>query len=265
MILYRQVFTTHLEDFLMSAKVVVITGALSGIGEECCRQFAKNGYNVIFSGRKTKRGEELQEELKGINSQSHFVLADVVFEEQVASLMEKACQMYGKIDTVINSAGTEGIPAPYAQTTVEDFHRVFDTNVLGTQLVMKHALPVMCKQGTGSLINISSQAGLVGIPGGSVYAASKHAVNGLTRSVALEVAAKGIRVNAIAPGPVETDMFDRFVGRNEEAKTEFLSRMPTGRIATTGEIAATALFLSSDTARSIIGQIITVDGGYSVG
>ncbi len=130
---------------------------------------------------------------------------------------------------------------------------------------MKHTLPVMSKQGSGSLINISSQAGLVGIPRGSVYAASKHAVNGLTRSAALEVAAKGVRVNAIAPGPVETDMFDRFVGRDAVAKAEFLSRMPTGRIATTGEIAATALFLASDSARSIVGQIITVDGGYSVG
>lgn len=249
----------------MSAKVVVITGALSGIGEECCRQFAKNGYNVVFSGRKAKRGEELQNELRNLNPQCHFVLADVVIEDQVAALIEKTRQLYGKIDVLINSAGTEGQPAPHDQTTVEDFHRVFDANVLGTQLVMKHTLPVMSKQGSGSLINISSQAGLVGIPGGSVYAASKHAVNGLTRSAALEVAAKGVRVNAIAPGPVETDMFDRFVGRDAVAKAEFLSRMPTGRIATTGEIAATALFLASDAARSIVGQIITVDGGYSVG
>lgn len=249
----------------MSAKVVVITGALSGIGEECCRQFAKNGYNVVFSGRKARRGEELQNELRNLNPQCHFVLADVVIEDQVAALIEKTRQLYGKIDVLINSAGTEGQPAPHDQTTVEDFHRVFDANVLGTQLVMKHTLPVMSKQGSGSLINISSQAGLVGIPGGSVYAASKHAVNGLTRSAALEVAAKGVRVNAIAPGPVETDMFDRFVGRDAVAKAEFLSRMPTGRIATTAEIAATALFLASDAARSIIGQIITVDGGYSVG
>ncbi|AWL54438.1 TPA: SDR family oxidoreductase [Klebsiella quasipneumoniae] len=249
----------------MSAKVVVITGALSGIGEECCRQFAKNGYNVVFSGRKAKRGEELQNELRNLNPQCHFVLADVVIEDQVAALIEKTRQLYGKIDVLINSAGTEGQPAPHDQTTVEDFHRVFDANVLGTQLVMKHTLPVMSKQGSGSLINISSQAGLVGIPGGSVYAASKHAVNGLTRSAALEVASKGVRVNAIAPGPVETDMFDRFVGRDAAAKAEFLSRMPTGRIATTGEIAATALFLASDAARSIVGQIITVDGGYSVG
>lgn len=249
----------------MSAKVVVITGALSGIGEECCRQFAKNGYNVVFSGRKAKRGEELQNELRNLNPQCHFVLADVVIEDQIAALIEKTRQLYGKIDVLINSAGTEGQPAPHDQTTVEDFHRVFDANVLGTQLVMKHTLPIMSKQGSGSLINISSQAGLVGIPGGSVYAASKHAVNGLTRSAALEVAAKGVRVNAIAPGPVETDMFDRFVGRDAAAKAEFLSRMPTGRIATTGEIAATAMFLASDAARSIVGQIITVDGGYSVG
>ena len=249
----------------MSAKVVVITGALSGIGEECCRLFARNGYDVVLSGRRPKRGEELQNELRSLNPRCHFVPADVAIEDQVAALIEKTRQLYGKIDVLINSAGTEGQPAPHDQTTVEDFHQVFDANVLGTQLVMKHTLPVMSKQGSGCLINISSQAGLVGIPGGSVYAASKHAVNGLTRSAALEVAAKGVRVNAIAPGPVETDMFDRFVGRDEAAKAEFLSRMPTVRIVTTEEIAATALFLASDAARSIIGQIITVDGGYSVG
>lgn len=249
----------------MSAKVVVITGALSGIGEGCCRQFARNGYQVVFSGRNPGRGEALQDEFRRLTPECHFFPADVEDEEQVAVLIEKTCQLYGRIDVLINSAGTEGQPAPFDQTTVEDYQRVFNTNVLGTQLVMKHMLPVMCRQGTGCFINISSQAGLVGIPGGSVYSASKHAVNGLTRSVALEVAAKGVRVNAIAPGPVETDMFDRFFAGDETAKAEFLSRMPTGRIVIPGEIAATALFLASDAARSVIGQIITVDGGYSVG
>lgn len=250
---------------MTSTHIAIITGALSGIGEECCRRFAREGMAVIFSGRQSGRGEALQHELREIHPEASFVMADITAEEQVRDLVARTMQRYGHIDTVINCAGTEGLPAPHERTTVEDFHRVFDTNVLGTLLMMKHVLPVMCMQGTGSFIAVSSQASLVGIPGGSIYSASKHAVNGLTRSVALEVAARGVRVNAIAPGPVDTDMFDRFTGRDAAAKAEFLSRMPTGRIVTTEEIAETALFLASDMARSMIGQIITVDGGYSVG
>ncbi|CAI0971795.1 SDR family NAD(P)-dependent oxidoreductase [Serratia quinivorans] len=246
-------------------KTVIITGALSGIGEECARKFSQVGYNVVISGRNEQKGRELETELHQINPDVQFFLSDIVFENQVSELIKYTQKVFGEVDVLLNVAGTEGLPTPHDRTTVEDFRHVFDTNVLGTQLVMKHVLPVMSKQGSGSLINFSSQAGQVGIPGGSIYSASKHAVNGLTRSAALEVAADGVRVNAIAPGPVATAMFDRFVGNDPIAKEQFLSKMPTGRIVTTEEIAATALFLASDNARSIIGQIITVDGGYSVG
>jgi len=249
----------------MSRRTVIITGALAGIGEECVYAFARAGDNVIFSGRDPHKGELLLAKLRDINPECYFVPADVRLEEQVSSLVLYALQRYQRIDVVLNVAGTEGHPTPYDKTTIDGFHKVFDTNVLGTQLMMKHALSVMRAQRSGVMINFSSLAGQVGIPGGSVYAASKHAVNGLTRSAALEVAADGVRVNAIAPGPVATDMFERFVGRDEKAKAQFISKMPTGRIITTEEIAATALFLASDAARSIIGQIITVDGGYSVG
>lgn len=249
----------------MSNKTVVITGALSGIGQECVRLFISEGYNVIFSGRRPGLGEERERKMRTISPDVHFVNADISREEDVAALAKKAVMLFDKIDVVLNVAGTEGMPAPADQLTVDDYHRVFDTNVLGTQLVMKYFLPLMCKQRSGSLINFSSLAGLVGMPGGAIYAASKHAVNGLTRSAALEVAADNVRVNAIAPGPVATDMFDRFVGRDENAKAAFLSKMPSGRIVTTDEIARTALFLASDAARSIIGQVIVVDGGYSAG
>jgi NAD(P)-dependent dehydrogenase (short-subunit alcohol dehydrogenase family) len=249
----------------MSEKTVVVTGGLTGIGEECALKFAHEGYNVVFSGRDSQRGEELLARLRTITTESHFMIADVTRENQVVSLVERTLGIYDRIDVVLNAAGTEGHPAPIEHSTAADFQQVFDTNVLGTQLVMKHVLLVMRRQQSGCMINISSQAGHVGIPGGGVYAASKHAVNGLTRSAALEVAADGVRVNAIAPGPVATDMFERFVGRDETVKAQFLKKMPTNRIVTTEEIAATALFLASDAARSIIGQIITVDGGYSVG
>lgn len=249
----------------MSAKTIVITGALSGIGEECSYQFAYEKYNLIFSGLDIKQGEALQTKLRKVHPQCHFIMADVTDEKQVINLIKFTIKIYGRVDVVINSAGTEGHPSTHENTTVDDFHHVFNTNVLGTQLVMKHALPIMCKQCFGSLINISSRAGQAGVSGGGIYAASKHAVNGLTRSAALEVAAKGVRVNAIAPGPVDTDLFDRFVGHDKVKKAAFLNRMPSGEIITTKEIAGIALFLASDTARSIIGQIITVDGGYSVG
>ncbi|EAT5343120.1 SDR family oxidoreductase [Salmonella enterica subsp. enterica serovar Corvallis] len=248
----------------MSVKTVVITGALSGIGEECCRKFAKAGYNVIFSGKDIKRGEELQNELCLFNTQCHFVLTDVSDERQVENLIKISIRIYGGIDVVINSAGTEGVAARYNKVTIDDFNYVFSTNVLGIMLVMKYALPIMCKERCGSVINISSLTGQTGSPGRSIYSASKHAVNGLTRSVALEVAGRGVRVNAIAPGPVDTDMFDRFVNSDESIKSMYIERMPSKRIITTEEIADIALFIASDAARSIIGQVILVDGGYSV-
>jgi len=248
----------------MFKRTVIITGALTGIGKECARAFAREEYNVVFSGRGPQLGELMLAELRDINPECHFIPVDVRLECQVASLVAFTLKHYQRIDVALNVAGTEGRPTSHDKTTAEDFQKVFDTNVLGTQLMMKHVLPVMCAQHSGAMINFSSQAGQVGIPGGGIYAASKHAVNGLTRSAALEVAADGVRVNAIAPGPVATDMFERFVGRDATAKAQFISKMPTGRIITPEEIAATALFLASDAARSIIGQVITVDGGYSV-
>jgi NAD(P)-dependent dehydrogenase (short-subunit alcohol dehydrogenase family) len=147
--------------------------------------------------------------------------------------------------------------------TPEAYESTFSTNVLGTVLSLKHEMRVMLPQGSGSIINLSSIAGQVGIPGASVYAASKHAVEGLTKSVALEGAAAGVRVNAVAPGPVATEMLDRFAGGSEEAKTNFLNSMPAKRAATVDEIAQTILFLASDKARYLTGQRIAVDGGYT--
>lgn len=245
----------------MPEQTVVITGALTGIGQACARRFARKGFNVVVSGRHPQRGKELEAELCSIHPGCRFFLTDVTCEAQVASLTRRAVEIYGSIDVLLNVAGTEGQPAVYDRSDIEDFHRVFDTNVLGTLLVMKYVLPVMCKQRSGSLVNFSSLSGQVGIPGSSVYAASKHAVNGLTRAIALEVAADGVRVNAIAPGPAGTAIFERFTGHNKAVRAKFSGRMSTGRIVTTEEIAATAVFLASDSARSIIGQIITVDGG----
>jgi NAD(P)-dependent dehydrogenase (short-subunit alcohol dehydrogenase family) len=146
---------------------------------------------------------------------------------------------------------------------VASFHATFETNVLGVLLSLKHELLVMLKQGSGSIINISSVAGHVGSPGLSVYSASKHAVEGLTKSAALEVAATGVRVNAVAPGPVETEMLNRVTGHDADAKAKFLSKVPAQRVGSTEEIAQTILFLASDDAAFLTGQSIAVDGGIT--
>ncbi|VTU18750.1 3-oxoacyl-[acyl-carrier-protein] reductase FabG [Variovorax sp. PBL-H6] len=163
----------------------------------------------------------------------------------------------------VNNAGTEGELSPIAEQTVANYEATFATNVLGTLLSLKHEMRVMLAQGSGSIINLSSIAGQVGIAGASVYAASKHAVEGLTKSAALEGAAAGVRANAVAPGPVATEMLDRFVGGSEEAKAGFLSTIPARRAATPEEIAETIVFLASDKARYLTGQRIAVDGGYT--
>jgi NAD(P)-dependent dehydrogenase (short-subunit alcohol dehydrogenase family) len=163
----------------------------------------------------------------------------------------------------VNNAGTEGVLGPITEQTADNFHATFSTNVLGTLLSLKHEMRAMLAQGHGSIVNLSSIAGQVGIAGGSVYAASKFAVEGLTKSAALEGAALGVRVNAVAPGPVATDMLDRFVGRNESAKAGFLASIPAKRAATVEEIAETIVFIASAKAAYLTGQCIAVDGGYT--
>lgn len=249
----------------MKNKTVVITGALTGIGFDCARAFALVGYNVVFSGRNSKRGKALLKELKTISSNILFIEADVTDESKVNLLVKEAVHHYGSLDVVIHSAGTEGEPAPVQNSQVDDYHHVFRTNVLSTILMMKHALPIMEEQGSGSFINISSQAGLVGMPGRMIYSASKSAVNSLTQSAALEYAASGVRVNAIAPGPVATDMFERFTGRDQGNKKEFLDMFPTRRVIEIEEISAAALYLASDLARSVVGEVLKIDGGYTAG
>ena len=191
------------------------------------------------------------------------MLADVTDEAQVRSLVSQTVERFGRLDVAVNNAGVEGELGPIPGQTEANYRATFETNVLGTLLSLKYELPVMLKQGSGSIINLSSIAGQVGMAGASVYVASKHAVEGLTKSAALEVAAQGVRVNAVAPGPVETAMLTRFTGGNADAKAGLLGMMPAKRSATPEEIAQTIVFLASDKARFLTGQSIAVDGGYT--
>jgi NAD(P)-dependent dehydrogenase (short-subunit alcohol dehydrogenase family) len=249
----------------MSNQVVLITGALTGIGRATALAYAKQGANIVVSGRRDEAGQALATELRGLGAQAEFIRADTRHDDDLRALVDQTVARFGRLDVAVNNAGTEGAPGPVTEQTAAIYASVFDTNVLGVLLSLKHEIRVMQAQGSGSIINVSSVLGHVGFPGTSVYTASKHAVEGLTKAVALEVAATGIRVNAVAPGPVETPMLDRFTGGDANAKAGFLQVVPAKRAATADEIAQTILFLGSDKAPYITGQSFAVDGGMLAG
>lgn len=244
--------------------VVLITGALTGIGRATALAFAREGATVVVSGRHDAEGHALATELRAHGARdAAFVRTDVRQEAEVQALVEQTVTRFGRLDVAVNNAGTEGAGGPLTEQTADNFDATFGTNVRGVLFSLKHELRAMQAQGAGAIINLSSVAGQRGFAGASVYVASKHAVEGLTKSAALEGAASGIRVNAVAPGPVQTDMLDRFVGRNDDAKAGFLASLPAGRAGTVDEIAQTIVFLASDRARYLTGQSIAVDGGYT--
>ena len=243
--------------------VVLITGALTGIGRATALAFAREGSRIVVSGRREEAGHALASELRAWGAEAEFLRADVRYEAEVRSLVEQTLERFGRIDVAVNNAGTEGEQGPITEQTADNYEATFATNVLGTLLSLKHQMRVMLAQGSGSIINLSSIAGQVGVAGASVYAASKHAVEGLTKTAALEGAAAGVRVNAVAPGPVATEMLDRVVGGSEDAKAGFLSTIPARRAAAPEEIAQTIVFLASDKARYLTGQRIAVDGAFT--
>src|SRR5713101_2263993 len=244
----------------MNAKVVLITGALTGIGRATALVFAKEGARLIVSGRRDEAGVELATELRELGAEAEYVRADVRIEEEVHTLVDQTNKRFGRIDVAVNNAGTEGKPAPLIDQTVENYTTTFDTNVLGTFLGLKHELKVMIPQGSGSIINISSTLGQKTAPGASIYAATKHAVEGLTKTATLEAASANVRVNAVAPGPIDTGMLERFTG-SAEKKAGLIAGVPLKRMGRPEEVAQTILFLASDNAPFITGQIYGIDGG----
>ncbi len=244
----------------MDHPVVLITGALTGIGRATALAFARAGARIVVSGRRKEPGEAFEKELRALGAEAEFVKADVRHESDVQNLVDKAVARFGRLDIAVNNAGTEGDRGPITAQSAESYAATFDTNVLGVLLSMKHELRIMQAQGSGNIVNISSTMGHRGAPNASLYVASKHAVEGLTKSAALEGASFGVRVNAIAPGPVETAMLDRFAGGAD--KTASLSAtVPMKRLGRPEEIAEAILFVTSDKASFVAGQIIDVNGG----
>jgi NAD(P)-dependent dehydrogenase (short-subunit alcohol dehydrogenase family) len=244
----------------MKHPVVLITGALAGIGRATALAFAKEGARLVVSGRRDAAGERLVAELRGLGTEAEFIRADVRHEADVQNLVDKTVARFGRLDVAVNNAGTEGKPGPVTEQSAESYAATFDTNVLGVILSMKHELRIMQAQGSGSIVNLSSTMGHRGAPGASIYTASKHAVEGLTKSAALEAAAFGVRVNAVAPGPVETEMLTRFTG-SADRKAGLVAGIPLKRAGRPEEIADAIVFASSDKASFISGQIIAVNGG----
>ncbi|HET6327040.1 MAG TPA: glucose 1-dehydrogenase [Planctomycetaceae bacterium] len=244
----------------MTTPVVLITGALTGIGRATALAFAQEGAQLVVSGRREEEGEKLVAELRKLGAEAEFARSDVRHEADIRSLVDKTVARFGRLDVAVNNAGTEGTPGPVTEQTAESYAATFDTNVLGTLLSMKHELRVMVPQGHGSIVNVSSTYGRSGGAGASVYVASKHAVEGLTKAAALEVAESGVRVNVVAPGPIETGMLNRFTGTAEK-KAALVAGVPVKRVGRPEEIAQTVLFLASDKASFMTGASIAVDGG----
>jgi NAD(P)-dependent dehydrogenase (short-subunit alcohol dehydrogenase family) len=248
----------------MKNKVILITGALTGIGRATAIAFAREGAHVVVCGRHDDAGNALVTELRAVGAEAEYIRADVRHEDDVRGLVDRTVKRFGRLDVAVNNAGTEGKPGPVTEQTAESYASTFDTNVLGTLLSLKHELRVMLPQRQGGIVNVSSTFGRAGGPGASVYVASKHAVEGLTKAAALEVAGSGVRVNVVAPGPIETGMLNRFTG-DEEKKAALVSRVPLKRAGLPEEIAQTIVFLASEKASFITGVSIAVDGGKLAG
>jgi NAD(P)-dependent dehydrogenase (short-subunit alcohol dehydrogenase family) len=243
----------------LNGKVALVTGGTSGIGKATAIAFARAGAKVVLTGRREKEGAQVVAEIKKLGGDAAFVRADVAKDTDVKAMVDFTVAKYGRLDVAFNNAGVEW-KGPLEKATEAEYRRIFDINVWGVLNSMRHEIPVMLKNGGGAIVNTSSGAGHVGLPEVSVYVASKHAVEGLTKSVALEFARQNIRINAVAPGVIATEMFDRFAG--DELRDQITSITPVGRVGAAEEIAAAVLYLCSDEAKFTIGASLAVDGGY---
>src|SRR5262249_4932835 len=246
-----------------AGKVALVTGGTSGIGKATAIAFARAGAKVVLTGRREKEGAQVVQEIKKLGGDAAFVRADVAKDGDVKKMVDFAVDKFGKLDVAFNNAGVEWM-GPLDQATEAEYRRIFDINVWGVLNSMRHEIPVMLNNGGGAIVNTSSVAGHVGLPQVSVYIASKHAVEGLTKSAALEFAKQNIRINAIAPGVIGTEMFDRFAGEDEVRK-QIISITPVGRIGASEEIAEAVLYLASENAKFTTGASLVVDGGFIAG
>ena len=239
-------------------KVALITGGSSGIGRATAIAFAREGAKVVVAARRVKEGEETVRSIEEAGSEGIFIKTDVTVEEEVQALIEKTIATYERLDYAFNNAGVV-MRGLLTESTVDIYEKVFNVNVKGVLLCMKYEILQMLRNGSGSIVNNSSVAGLIGVEQLSVYVASKHAVVGLTKTAALEIAKSNIRVNAVCPGTIETDRSRPFLENPSYQK--LLENYPMGRVGQVEEVANAVVYLCSDKASFITGQCLAIDGG----
>ncbi len=242
-------------------KVALVTGGTSGIGKATAIAFAHAGARVVLTGRRQKEGQAVADEIERAGGTATFFQADFSKEAEVQAAVDFAVATYGRLDVAFNNAGLEAT-GPLAEITEEKYREVFDINVWGVLSAMKHEVAAMLKSGGGAIVNTTSAFGHVGAAHVALYVGSKHAVEGMTKCVALEFARQNIRVNTVSPGAVATDMIDRFAGKEGAARDALTATHPVGRIGQPAEIAAAVLYLCSDAAKFTTGTSLKVDGGW---
>lgn len=253
-------------------KTALITGGTTGIGRVTAVKLAEAGAHVVITGRRAEQGAAAAKEIQDAAARAGhravkgvFVQGDITDEAHIARAVAASKELTGKLDFAFNNAGVELGGVPTTEGTAAQFDQVFKVNVLGVLLSMKHQIPAMAAGGGGSIVNNASIAGSVGMPGAGIYIASKHAVLGLTRSAAMETARSGIRINAVSPAAIQTEMFDRFTGGAQPDTVKFMESLhPMGRIGKPGEIAGPVLFLFSSASSFMTGHDLKVDGGFTV-
>ena len=246
-------------------KVALVTGGTSGIGRAAAVAYAREGAKVVVAGRRAAEGEETVRLVRAEGREALFVPTDVAPGEVQVEESHRAhpLEQFGRLDFAFNNAGIEQEPTPFLEQKVETYDQVMDINVKGVWLSMRHEIPAMLKSGGGAIVNTSSIAGVIAFPGIEIYAASKHAVIGLTKSAAVEFGKQGIRINAVLPAAIETDMYRRFVGDKAENHATMTAMHPIGRIGTPEEIADAVIWLSSSKSSFVIGHSLLVDGGWT--
>jgi NAD(P)-dependent dehydrogenase (short-subunit alcohol dehydrogenase family) len=247
---------------ILQDKVALVTGGTSGIGRATAIAYAQQQAKVVVVGRRMDEGEETVRLIKEAGGEAIFVQADVTKEADVKAMVDKAVSVFGRLDIAFNNAGTVGENPSLIEQTEAEYDRIMNVNVKGVWLSMKYEIAQMLKQGSGAIVNTASGAGVVALPAVPLYTASKHAVVGLTKAAALQYAKAGIRINVVAPGAIETDMFEAATGGQDEAKAYLVGLHPIGRVGQPVEVANAVLFLSSDLASFITGETLMVDGGY---
>ena len=243
-------------------KVAIVTGASAGIGRAAAFALAAQGAKVVVADVDVTRGEQVASDINDKGGTAVFVRADVSDDTSVAALVAETVAQFGGLDVAFNNAGIEGTPAPTAECTPENWQRTLAVNLTGVWSCMRHEIPRMLERGGGSIVNMSSVAGLVGFATTPAYTASKHGVVGLTKTAALDYAEQGIRVNAVCPGVIDTEMVERFTGGQPEAEAAMVATEPVGRLGRPEEIADTVVWLCSDRSSFVTGQAIAVDGGF---